>query len=159
MHADQEGRADRLTMENSIFQSLATTLPVPYRGWRLVQRRLPGFTGGWNPNHEGPWVGDRGRAERAGHSQEAPVRPAPPVVPERPLAPPRPPGTHVEGARRGRGRRGGARARPRAGGRGCRSRCPAWRTAVSESEVGGNAEKPCGSRAPGLRSSEVDSSH
>lgn len=130
------------------------------RGWRLVQRCLPGFTGGWNPKHEGSWVGNRGRAQRARHSQEAPVRPAPPVVPERPLAPPRPPGT-VEGARGGRGRRGGARARPRAGGRGGRARCPAWRTAVSESAVGGggNAERPCGSRAPGLRSSEVDSSH
>lgn len=73
-------------------------------------------------------------------------------------APARPPGTHVEGARRGRGRRGGARARPRAGGRGGRARCPAWRTEVSESASavgGGNAERPCGTRAPGRRSSEV----
>lgn len=161
MQADQEARADRLTMEREqhlpvLGHYTASPVWTQDRGWRLVQRRLPGFKGGWNPKHEGPWVGDRRRAERARHSQEAPVRPAPPVVPERPLAPPRPPGT-VEGARGGRGRRGDARARPRAGGRGGRARCPAWRTAVSESAVGdgGNAERPCGSRAPGLRSSEV----
>lgn len=36
VQADQEARADRLTMENSFFQSLATTtLPVPC-GLRIV---------------------------------------------------------------------------------------------------------------------------
>lgn len=110
-------------------------------GWWMVFSLAP-FKGGWSPRHEGPWVGDRGRTECAGHSREAPgraaLRPAPPAplpaVPERPLAPPRarPGPTSREragggagaGARaRGRGQGGGAAelgARP--GGQRCRSR-------------------------------------
>lgn len=84
----------------------------------------------------------------------APRRPSSPSALSRPRARPGPTSRERAG---GRGRRGDARARPRAGGRGGRARCPAWRTAVSESAVGGcgNAERPCESRAPGLRSSEV----
>lgn len=110
------------------------------RGWRfLIQRRLPGLTGGWNPKRK---------------LLSAPRRPSSPSALSRPRARPGPTSRERAG---GRGWRGDARARPRAGGRGGRARCPAWRTAVSESAVGGcgNAERPCGSRAPGLRSSEV----
>lgn len=90
-----------------------------------------------NPKYEGLRVRDREPAKHAGHAL--------PCVARRPRAPcrapARPPGTHFAGARGGRGRRGGARARPRAGGRGGRARCPAWRTAVSESAIGGPRQR------------------
>lgn len=62
----------------------ASPVETQDRGWRLIQRRLPGFTGGWNPKHEGPWVGDSDRVRQT-------VSSCPPRAASRPQAPSRAP--------------------------------------------------------------------
>lgn len=85
-----------------------------------------------------PSTQDAASQEASSQPLSASLRPPSPSALSRPCAPARDP---LRGSARGRGRRGGARARPRAGGRGGRARCPAWRTAVSESAIGGPQQR------------------